>query len=408
MQFNLEETLMKQKKLIAAYKDAVRFMRDMLPRDIRKIKEYKAKAPILTKYMVEEQLLSLYKPVVSLRSGGYIVINPTEALTAIDVNSGRAISERNIEETALKTNLEAAKEIAKQLVLRDISGLIVIDFIDMTETKHRRIIEQALKEFLSRDKARIHTSNISQFGLLEMSRQRLRPSFMESNSMICSHCSGKGVVRGQEQNSMLILRTIENEIFNDQKIDIVNVYSGESTVIYLLNYHRNDISHIEKKYNLKINFYADHSATSDCYSIEKIISGKNADSIDLRNKPALQDFVDICRDVESEDSKHPRQNKHKWRNTEEKKSPDLEKIDSQPQQELIESNVGVVEQVVSLPEAAPPTPDSLNQEASIDASNETSDSGATNDKEDYIKSQRRKRNNRRYTGRRKINEASIE
>jgi len=271
----------------AAYQSAVKFMKDILPTELYKLKEYKSKGPIFTKFAVEEQLSNLYQPIVSLQSGGYIVINPTEALISIDVNSGKATSERNIEETALKTNLEAAKEIARHVKLRDLSGLIVIDFIDMYEVRNRKIIERSFKEFLSRDKARIQTANISQFGLLEMSRQRLRPSFLESHSSICLHCNGKGVVRADESNAMLILRTIENEIFNEY-IDIVNIFANISSVIYLLNNKRQEIVLIEDKYNLKLNFYSDPTATPDNYSIEKIKLPKKANNIHSVVKPALQ------------------------------------------------------------------------------------------------------------------------
>lgn len=268
-----------------AYQSAHKFMKDILPTEISHLKEYKNAEPIFSKYGVEDKLSSLYQPIVPLPSGGYIVINPTEALISVDVNSGRATSERNIEETALKTNLEAAKEIARQLRLRDLSGLIVIDFIDMYEAKNRKIIERSFKEFLSRDRARIQTSNISTFGLLEMSRQRLRPSFLEANSVVCSHCNGKGIIRADESNAMLILRTVENEIF-DSSVDVVNVYAGGPSVVYLLNHKRQEIELIEKKYEIKLNCYLDPAATSDSYSIEKIKSTRKA-AAPVQARPAI-------------------------------------------------------------------------------------------------------------------------
>lgn len=275
-----------------AYATCMKFMRDILPAEINAVKEYKSKTPIFTKFGVEEQLTKLYQPNVYLPSGGYIVINPTEALISIDVNSGKATSERNVEEMALNTNLEAAREIARQVRLRDLSGLLVLDFIDMGEGRNRKIVERSLREFLSRDKARIQTASISSFGLLEMSRQRLRPSFLEINSNICSHCSGKGIVRADESNSMLILRTIENEIYNN-RYDIVNVYAIASSIIYLLNSKRTEIAFIEEKYSIKLNFYIDRDATSDSYSIEKIkLSDKNKTDIKLP-RPALQDTSEI-------------------------------------------------------------------------------------------------------------------
>lgn len=294
-----------------AYEDASKFMQDLLPSEMSKLKEHKSKTPIFTKFQVEEQLIKLYQPVITLPSGGYIVINPTEALISIDVNSGKSTSEKNIEETALKTNLEAAKEIARQVKLRDLSGLIVVDFIDMYEAKNRKIIERSFKEFLSRDRARIQTGNISQFGLLEFSRQRLRSSFLETNSSICSHCNGKGVVRADESNAMLILRTIENEIFED-KIDIINVFANISSVIYLLNNKRLEIKFIEEKYNIKLNFYSDPNATSDSYSIEKVkLLKKNNPNLNA-GKPVIQNHSADYAEEEPR-KEQLRKNKHKWK-----------------------------------------------------------------------------------------------
>ncbi|MDR0296822.1 MAG: Rne/Rng family ribonuclease [Rickettsia sp.] len=298
-----------------AYQNAVKFMKDILPTDLGKLKEYKNKVPIFTKFVVEEQLAKLYQPVFALPSGGYIVINPTEALISIDVNSGKATSERNIEETALKTNLEAAREIARQIKLRDLSGLVVIDFIDMYDTRNRRIIERTFKEFLSRDRARIQTANISQFGLLEMSRQRLRPSFLESNSSICSYCNGKGLVRADESNAMLILRTIENEIFNEN-IDLVNIFANIHSVIYLLNNKRSEVSLIEGKYNLKLRFHVDPSATSDNYSIEKIKLPKKSNHAEDANKPLIQNQSSNYQEEKNNKEPiipNPNKKKQKWK-----------------------------------------------------------------------------------------------
>lgn len=318
-----------------AYEDAAKFMQDLLPSEASKLKEHKNKTPIFTKFQVEEQLIKLYQPVVTLPSGGYIVINPTEALISIDVNSGRSTSEKNIEETALKTNLEAAKEIARQVKLRDLSGLIVVDFIDMDETKNRKIIERSFKEFLSRDRARIQTGNISQFGLLELSRQRLCSSFLETNSSICSHCNGKGVVRADESNAMLILRTIENEIFED-KIDVINVFANVSSVIYLLNNKRQEIKLIEEKYNIRLNFYSDPNATSDSYSIEKVKLLKRNNNNNLNaGKPVIQNH---SADYTEEEPKKEqlRKNKHKWKTAnnnvvseEKKKTPEVKEVKDQ-------------------------------------------------------------------------------
>lgn len=299
-----------------AFTSCTKFMNDILPNETKNIKEYKGKSPIFTKYGIEEQLIKLYQPIVHLPSGGYIVINPTEALISIDVNSGKSTSERNIEETALKTNLEAAREVAKQARLRDLSGLIVIDFIDLHDTKNKRILERSLIEYFSKDKARIQTSGISSFGLLEMSRQRLRPSFLEMNSSICTHCSGKGIVRADESNAMLILRTIENEIFNSN-YDVVNIYGALPSIIFLLNNKRTEISFIEDKHNIKLNFCIDNNATSDSYSIEKVKLQENNKFIEYSDEPALQDTSEIYNDVDNTLETNPRTEKKILANTKE-------------------------------------------------------------------------------------------
>ena len=302
---NVKEIIVQGKQ---AYTSCIKFMNDILPHEVKSVKEYKSKTPIFTKFGIEDQLIKLYQPVVYLPSGGYIVINPTEALVSIDVNSGKSTSERNVEEMALKTNLEAAKEISRQARLRDLSGLLIIDFIDLNENKNKKILERSLWEYFSKDKARIQTSHISAFGLLEMSRQRLRPSFLEMNSNICSHCSGKGVVRADESNAMLILRTIENEIFNSS-YDVVNVFGIASSVIYLLNNKRTEISFVENKYNIKLNFCIDKDATSDSYSIEKVKLSDKYKALDLDDAPVLQDTSEIYN--EFSDNSKSTQNKTK-------------------------------------------------------------------------------------------------
>ena len=173
-------------------------MRQLMPHQASKVQLYKEPIPLFHRYQVESQFDAMHSPTVQLRSGGYIVINPTEALVAIDVNSGRSTKERNIEETALRTNLEAAEEIARQVRLRDLAGLIVIDFIDMEETRHQRQVEHKMKDAMRNDRARIQIGRISAFGLLEMSRQRLRPSLLEHSTEICPHCAGAGRVRSIE------------------------------------------------------------------------------------------------------------------------------------------------------------------------------------------------------------------
>ncbi len=303
---NVKEIIVQGSK---AYNSCIKFMGDILPSEVKAVKEYKSKTPIYTKFGIEDQLIKLYQPIVHLPSGGYIVINPTEALISIDVNSGKSTGERNIEDMALKTNLEASREVAKQARLRDLSGLLVIDFIDLSENKNRKILERSLWEYFSKDKARIQTSQISTFGLLEMSRQRLRPSFLEMNSNMCSHCSGKGVVRADESNAMLILRTVENEIYNG-KFSAVNIYGVASSIIYLLNDKRSEIEFIEKKHNIKLNFFIDKDATSDSYSIEKVkITSESNKAEHIFSGPALQDTSNIYNESTIETNHKPQKRK---------------------------------------------------------------------------------------------------
>ncbi len=250
-----------------AFEDAKEFMKLILPRHITKIKQYTGTIPVFAKYKVDQQLSSLYNNQVPLKSGGYIVINHTEALVAIDVNSGRSTSERNIESTALKTNLEAADEIARQLRLRDLSGLIVIDFIDMEEMKNRKNIERAFKQALDIDRAKIQVGRISTFGLLEMSRQRLRQSFMEANTEVCNHCNGKGRIRPIEATSISVLRAIESE-GSSEKAGEIHVSGSSQLIHHMLNNKRAEIAEIEKRLGGKIILYTDETAGGDGFYIE--------------------------------------------------------------------------------------------------------------------------------------------
>jgi ribonuclease E len=269
-----------------AFALAQKFMKNIMPTEVDRVKKYKNSKPIFNHYKIEEQISNLYKPQVNLPSGGYIIINPTEALTAIDVNSGKSIMERNIESTALKNNLEAAREIAKQLRLRNISGLIVIDFIDMYEFKNRRIVERSFRDFISKDRSKIQAYNISPLGLMEVSRQRLKPSFLELNSKICEHCHGKGVVRADESNSMVILRTVESEIVAS-KSSTFNVFVHPEVQNYLFNYKKEEIIKIELKHSIKLNFFIDLSSSADSFYIEKLNKVQKQDLLDDSAKTLL-------------------------------------------------------------------------------------------------------------------------
>jgi len=241
------------------YKSARMHMKNLMPSHVRKVKAYEdADTPLFQRYQVETMLSSMHDPQVTLRSGGYIVINQTEALVAIDVNSGRATKERNIEETALKTNLEAADEIAQQLRQRDLSGLIVIDFIDMENNRNQHAVERRLKEALKNDRARIQTGSISQFGLLEMSRQRLRPSLSETVTDLCPHCQGTGRIRSVESAALEVIRAIEIEA-GKNKGENLHVYMASAVAIYILNNKRDQIAGIEQRFGIRIFLEEDNS-----------------------------------------------------------------------------------------------------------------------------------------------------
>ena len=254
-----------------AFKTARDFVKILSPNSLKKIKTRKNnEMPVFQRFQVESQLDKLHNPTVQLESGGYLVINPTEALVSIDVNSGRATKEKDIEETALKTNLEAADEIARQLKMRDLAGLIVIDFIDMDEAKNNQMVEKRMKEALKNDRARIQIAKMSCFGLLEISRQRMHSSFMESNYQPCPYCKGQGVIRTTESGAMLILRAIEEEGTKNRSSKIT-VFVPTDTAIYLLNYKRQNLTDLENKYKMSIIISADNEIkmVSD-YRIERV------------------------------------------------------------------------------------------------------------------------------------------
>ena len=251
------------------YRAAKDFMRQLMPSHAKKVQLYNDQTPLFHRYQVETQLDAMHSPVVQLRSGGYIVINPTEALVAIDVNSGRATKERNIEETALRTNAEAAEEIARQLRLRDLAGLIVIDFIDMEDSRHQQQVERRLKEAMRSDRARIQIGRISAFGLLELSRQRLRPSLLEISTEICPHCEGTGRVRSTESTVLHVLRGIEEEGIRRRAAEI-RVAVPTAVALYLLNQKRGALAEIEMRYGLRVFVDGDESLIPPHYKLERI------------------------------------------------------------------------------------------------------------------------------------------
>jgi ribonuclease E len=251
-----------------AYREAKDFMRMIMPSHAKNVQLYKEDQPLFSKYGIETQLDSMFSPTVTLPSGGYIVINPTEALVSIDVNSGRSTKEHNIEDTALQTNLEAAEEVSRQLRLRDLAGLIVIDFIDMMENRSNRAVERKLKDCLKDDRARIQVGRISHFGLMEMSRQRIRFGVVESSTHKCPICDGTGLVRSVESLALMIMRHIEDHVLRRQGQSI-NVRVPVEVALYILNFKRETLISLEIRNQLSITITADGKMTGHQFAIEK-------------------------------------------------------------------------------------------------------------------------------------------
>jgi len=241
-----------------AYHEARDFMHMLMPSHTHNVKQYSDTQPLLSRYGVENQLDAMFSSVVQLRSGGYIVLNQTEALVAIDVNSGRATREHHIEDTALKTNLEAADEISRQLRLRDLAGLIVIDFIDMDEKRNNRSVERRLKECLKHDRARIQVGRISHFGLLEMSRQRIRTSVLESSTEKCPYCGGSGHVRSVSSLALQLLRSLEEQLIKGATHNLI-VRTRPDVALYVLNQKRAHLRGLEERFAITITISADES-----------------------------------------------------------------------------------------------------------------------------------------------------
>jgi len=233
------------------YKSAKAFMKMLMPSHARRVKAYSDPVPLFQRYGAEDQLRAMYDPMVQLKSGGYLIINPTEALVSIDINSGRSTKEHGIEATALHTNLEAAKEIARQLRLRDMAGLVVIDFIDMDYSNNVRKVEKAMKDALKNDRARIQVGRISSFGLMEMSRQRLRTGVLEATTRSCPHCDGTGLVRTASSAGLSALRLIEDEAAKG-KGTLIRLAASTEAAIYLLNEKRADLVEIEQRFGVTV------------------------------------------------------------------------------------------------------------------------------------------------------------
>lgn len=261
---DIEEVLVEGE---VGYKTAKAFMTMLMPSRARRVKQYKADTPVFFAYKVEDQLDKMHNATVQLRSGGSIVIHTTEALTAVDVNSGRATRERHIDETAVKTNLEAADEIARQMRLRDIAGLVVIDFIDMSEHRHQRQVEKRLRDALKIDRARLQVGRISAFGLLELSRQRLRPSFLELSTQPCTTCHGTGFIRSTESAALQALRRVE-ALGVEGKASKVAVTLPVAVALYVLNQKRHEVQRVEQRYALDVLVRIDDALVASEFRVE--------------------------------------------------------------------------------------------------------------------------------------------
>ncbi|GHD08836.1 Rne/Rng family ribonuclease [Tianweitania populi] len=250
------------------YREAKDFMRMLMPSHAKVVQPYRDTVQIFARNGIEAQLDRMLQPQVNLKSGGYIIINQTEALVAIDVNSGRSTKEHSIEDTALQTNLEAADEVARQLRLRDLAGLIVVDFIDMEENRNNRAVEKRMKDALKNDRARIQVGRISHFGLLEMSRQRIRASVLESTTQTCPHCGGTGHIRSESSVGLHVIRGIEEYLLKDNRSHIT-VRTPVSTALYVLNHKRSTLVEMEKRFGVTISLEADETLGTQHYAITR-------------------------------------------------------------------------------------------------------------------------------------------
>ena len=327
----------------AEYRMAKEFMKILTPSHAKKIKLYKDDAvPLFFRYQVEGQLESLHSNIVQLKSGAYLVMDQTEALVAIDVNSGRATKERNIEETALKTNLEAADEIARQLRLRDMAGLVVIDFIDMEEARNNHAVERRMKEALKRDRARVQMGRITGFGLMELSRQRLHSSFIETSYSPCPYCKGKGMMRSTESVSIHTLHVLEEESLK-RRFSELHMTVPTPTALYVLNKKREDLHKIETAYNVRIFLETDDSLLFPTdYRMERVVRVEEPEQPAVSEPEAIEEGGEVQQNQEEDASVHaekaPRDRRRR-RNRRDRQDRQAEKADASTtvQEEVSES-----------------------------------------------------------------------
>ena len=297
-----------------AYKTCKNYMKSLMPSHAKKVQQYNDdKNPLFQKYKVDSQLHDIFNPKVTLKSGGYLIIDQTEALVAVDVNSGKATRERSIEDTALKTNLEAAEEFARQARLRDLSGLIVVDFIDMEENKNRINVEKKLKETMRKDRARIQIGEISNFGLLELSRQRLRPSVVENSSELCPHCGGSGRIQSIEVSAIQILRSIEEECSSEENMAI-SVSAHSDIIIHILNNKRSHLNEIEIRYGISINFINDNTIIPPLKKLEVIKKNNFKQNNSTENKQDTSSSDNDEKQIRKKRSKRPVKKRRKEEN----------------------------------------------------------------------------------------------
>jgi ribonuclease E len=286
------------------YREAKEFMRMLMPSQAKKITAYREPMPLFIKSRVEDTLAQIYSPVVPLRSGGYLVINQTEALVAIDVNSGKATRERNIEATALKTNMEAAEEAARQMRLRDLAGLIVIDFIDMEEAKNNRAVEKKVKDSLKDDRARIQMGKISQFGLMEISRQRRRAGVLEGTTHVCPHCAGVGRVRSVESSALSMLRSVEMEAAKNGP-GVIHLRVPSAVALYILNEKRGYLVRLQEAQGLTVNVLVDDNLADVDHEIERVstLTGEEAKAFiaPARALPLPEEEPDVFDEAEEDE-----------------------------------------------------------------------------------------------------------
>ncbi len=287
-----------------AFREAHQFMGMLMPGHSDDVIHYRSPEPLFNRFGIERQLNAMFNPMVTLRSGGYIVINQTEALVAIDVNSGRSTREFSIEETALNTNIEAAEEIARQLKLRDLAGLIVIDFIDMEEKRNNRTVERRLKDALRHDRARIQVGRISHFGLLEMSRQRLRTGVVEGSTSQCPHCQGTGTIRSIESIALVVLRGLEEQLMRQPASVVVQTNAG--VALYILNNKRPFINEMERRFGISISIEANDRMHSANFAIERAAQAPDQTKVQSAAVNMDWGFDSSERDEEQEDQEPAR------------------------------------------------------------------------------------------------------